>query len=150
VTASGTFTTAAGSAGTSTGNASGGAGSTGRIRIDGLATGGTVPGTAGSKFIGPVIDTIVDRTVKGRADGGSTVTLYVYDSTGAQVSGSPYTDTAGAGSGAARAWNVPNVIFPSGTGYLVVKQSTSSGTVQVFGPGRATKGVYLTNWREVY
>ena len=115
-----------------------------------MATGGTVPGTAGSKFIGPVIDTLVGTTVTGRAEGGSTVTLYVYDSTGAQVSGSPYTTTATGSSGAARAWNISSVTFPSGTGFLAVKQSTSSGTVQVFGPGRATKGLHLTNWREVY
>jgi hypothetical protein len=148
VTASGTLTTTGGAAGTSSGNAAGGAGSNGRIRIDGLASGATVPGTAGSKFIGPVIDTLVDTTVKGRADGGSTVTLYVYDSTGAQVSGSPYTTSASSSTGTVGTWTIPNVTFPSGTGYLAVKQT--SGSVQVFGPGRATKGLNIINWREVY
>jgi hypothetical protein len=148
VTASGTFTTAGGTAGTSTGNAAGGAGGTGRIRIDGLSSGSSVPGTAGSKFIGPVIDTLVDTTVKGRADGGATVTLYVYDSTGAQVSGSPYTTSASGGSGTVGTWTINNVTFPSGTGYLAVKQT--SGSAQVLGPGRATKGLHLINWREVY
>jgi hypothetical protein len=148
VTASGTLTTAGGTAGTSNVNAAGGAGGTGRIRIDGQASGATVPGTAGSKFIGPVIDTLVDTTVKGRADGGSTVTLYVYDSTGAQVSGSPYTTSASGGSGTVGTWTINNVTFPSGTGYMAVKQTT--GSAQVLGPGRATRGLHLTNWREVY
>jgi hypothetical protein len=145
VTASGTLTTAGGTGGT---GAAGGAGGSGRIRIDGLAASATVPGTAGSKFIGPVIDTLVDRTVKGRADGGSTVTLYVYDQTGAQVSGSPYTTSASGSTGTVGTWSVPNVTFPSGVGYLAVKQS--SGSVAVFGPGRPTKGLHLINWREVY
>jgi hypothetical protein len=148
VTASGTLTTAAGTGGTSTGDAAGGAGGTGRIRIDGLAASATVPGTAGSKFIGPVIDTLVDRTVKGRADGGTTVTLYVYDQTGAQVSGSPYSTSASGSSGSVGTWTISNVTFPSGTGYLAVKQS--SGSTAVFGPGRPTKGLHLINWREVY
>jgi hypothetical protein len=148
VTSSGTLTTAGGTGGTSTGNAAGGAGGTGRIRIDGLSSGSTVPGTAGSKFIGPVIDTLVDTTVKGRANGGSTVTLYVYDSTGAQVSGSPYTTSASGSSGTVGTWTINNVTFPSGTGYLAVKQT--SGSAEVFGPGRATKGIHLINWREVY
>ncbi|MGH7408186.1 MAG: DUF2341 domain-containing protein [Candidatus Methylomirabilales bacterium] len=148
VTATGTLTTAAGTGGTSTGTAAGGAGGTGRIRIDGLAASATVPGTAGSKFIGPVIDTLVDRTVKGRADGGATVTLYVYDQTGAQVSGSPYTTSASGSSGTVGTWTISNVTFPSGTAYLAVKQT--SGSVQVFGPGRASKGLHLINWREVY
>jgi len=148
VTTTGTLTTAGGTAGTSgSTSGAGGAGGTGRIRIDGLAS-GTVPGTAGSKFIGPVIDTLVGTTVNGRADGGSTVTLYVYDSTGAQVSGSPYTTSASRSSGTVGTWTIPNVTFPSGTGYLAVKQTTASG--QVLGLGRATKGVHLTNWREVY
>ncbi|MGH7404527.1 MAG: DUF2341 domain-containing protein [Candidatus Methylomirabilales bacterium] len=145
VTASGTLTTAGGTGGT---GAAGGAGGSGRIRIDGLAASATVPGTAGSKFIGPVIDTLVDRTVKGRADGGATVTLYVYDQTGAQVSGSPYTASASGSSGIVGTWTISNVTFPSGTGYLAVKQS--SGSYAVFGPGRPTKGLHLINWREVY
>jgi hypothetical protein len=116
--------------------------------MDGLATGSTVPGTAGSKFVGPVIDTLVGTTVKGRGDGGSTITLYVYDQTGAQVSGSPYTTTATGAGGAARTWTISSVTFPSGTAYLAVKQT--SGSVQVFGPGRASKGLHLINWREVY
>jgi hypothetical protein len=107
-----------------------------------------VPGTAGSKFIGPVIDTLVDTTVKGRANGGSTVTLYVYDSTGAQVSGSPYTTSASGSSGSVGTWTISNVTFPSGTGFLAVKQT--SGSAEVLGPGRATRGLHLTNWREVY
>jgi hypothetical protein len=148
VTASGTLTTAGGAAGTSSGNAAGGAGSNGRIRMDGLSSGSSVPGTAGSRFIGPVIDTLVDTTVKGRADGGSTVTLYVYDSTGAQVTGSPYTTSASSSSGTVGTWTINNVTFPSGTGYLAVKQS--SGSAQVLGPGRATKGLQIINWREVY
>jgi len=149
VTATGTLTTAGGTAGTSgSTNGAGGAGGTGRIRIDGLNSGSTVPGTAGSKSIGPVIDTLVDTTVKGRADGGSTVTLYVYDSTGAQVSGSPYTASAGGSTGSVGTWTINNVTFPSGTGFLAVKQTT--GSAQVLGPGRATKGLHLTNWREVY
>ncbi|MGH7380609.1 MAG: heparin lyase I family protein [Candidatus Methylomirabilales bacterium] len=150
VSASGTLTTLKGNGGTPAGSPAGGAGGDGRIRIDGLATGGTVPGTAGSKFIGPVIDKLVGTTVTGRAEGGSTVTLYVYDSTGAQVSGSPYTTTATAGSGASRAWTIPNVTFPSGAAYLAVTQTTSGGDVEVFGPGLATKGIHVTNWREVY
>jgi len=89
VTASGTLTTASGTGGTSTGSAAGGAGGDGRIRIDGLASGSSVPGTAGSKFIGPVIDKLVGTTVTGRGDGA--ITLYVYDQTGTQVTGSPYT-----------------------------------------------------------
>jgi hypothetical protein len=145
VTASGTLTTAEGTGGT---GAAGGAGGTGRIRIDGLAASATVPGTAGSKFIGPVIDALVDKTVKGRADGGTTVTLYVYDQTGAQVSGSPYTTSASGSSGAVGTWTISNVTFPSGTGYLAVKQS--SGSMAVLGPGRASKGLHLINWREVY
>jgi hypothetical protein len=108
----------------------------------------SVPGTAGSKFIGPMIDTLVDTTVKGRADGGSTVTLYVYDSTGAQVTGSPYTTTASGSSGSVGTWTISNVTFPSGTNYLAVKQS--SGSYAVLGPGRATKGIHLINWREKY
>ena len=148
VTASGTLTTAGGTGGTSTGNAAGGNGGTGRIRIDGLGTGATVPGTAGSKFIGPVIDTLVGTTGKGRGDGGSTITLYVYDQTGAQVSGSPYTTSASSSSGTVGTWTVSAVTFPSGTAYLAVKQT--SGSVQVFGPGRASKGLHLINWREVY
>jgi hypothetical protein len=148
VTASGTLTTAGGAGGTSTGDAAGGAGGTGRIRMDGLSTGATVPGTAGSKFIGPVIDTLVDRTVNGRADGGATVTLYVYDQTGAQVTGSPYSTSASGSSGTVGTWTISNVTFPSGTGYLAVKQS--SGSYAVFGPGRASKGLHLINWREVY
>jgi hypothetical protein len=148
VTTSGTLTTAGGSAGTSTGNAAGGAGGTGRIRIDGLTSGSSVPGTAGSKFIGPVIDTLVDTTVKGRADGGATVMLYVYDSTGAQVGGSPYSTSASGGSGTVGTWTINNVTFPSGTGYMAVKQT--SGSAQVLGPGRATKGLQIINWREVY
>jgi len=145
VTATGTLTTAGGTGGS---GAAGGAGGSGRIRIDGLSSGSSVPGTAGSKFIGPVIDTLVDKTVKGRADGGSTVTLYVYDATGAQVSGSPYTATASSTSGTVGTWTISNVTFPSGTGYLAVKQS--SGSYAVFGPGRASKGLHLINWREVY
>jgi len=152
VTASGTLTTAGGAAGTGAGSASGGAGGTGRIRIDGLGTGATVPGTAGSKFVGPVIDTLVGTTVSGRADGGSTVTLYVYyqlpDGTAAQVSGSPYSTSASGSSGTVGTWTVSAVTFPSGTAYLAVKQT--SGSVQVFGPGRASKGLHLINWREVY
>jgi hypothetical protein len=148
VTTSGTLTTAGGSAGTSTGNAAGGAGGTGRIRIDGLTSGSSVPGTAGSKFIGPVIDTLVDTTVKGRADGGATVMLYVYDSTGAQVGGSPYSTSASGGSGTVGTWTINNVTFPSGTGYMAVKQT--SGSAQVLGPGRATKGLQIIHWREVY
>jgi hypothetical protein len=148
VTASGTLTTAAGTGGTSTGNSAGGAGGTGRIRIDGLGAGATVPGTAGSKFIGPVIDKLVGTNVSGRADGGTTVTLYVYDQTGAQVSGSPYSTSASGSSGTVGTWTVNNVTFPSGTGYLAVKQS--SGSTAVFGPGRPTKGLHLINWREVY
>ena len=148
ITATGTLTTAGGTGGTSTGDAAGGAGGTGRIRMDGLGSGATVPGTAGSKFIGPVIDTLVDKTVKGRADGGTTVTLYVYDQTGAQVSGSPYTTSASGSSGTVGTWTINNVTFPSGTGYLAVKQS--SGSIAVFGPGRPTKGLHLINWREVY
>ncbi len=146
VTMSGTptLTTAGGTGGT---GAAGGAGGSGRIRIDGLES-GSVPGTAGSKFIGPVIDTLVDRTVKGRADGGSTITLYVYDQTGAQVTGSPYTASASGSSGAVGTWTISNVTFPSGTAYLAVKQS--SGSTAVFGPGRPTKGLHLINWREVY
>jgi hypothetical protein len=116
--------------------------------MDGLSAGSSVPGTAGSKLIGPVIDTLVDTTVKGRADGGSTVTLYVYDSTGAQVSGSPYSTSASGSSGTVGTWTIDNVTFPSGTGFLAVKQT--SGSAQVFGPGRATKGLHLINWREVY
>ncbi len=150
VTASGTLTTAGGAGGTSTGSAGGGTGGSGRIRIDGLAAGVTTPGTAGSKFIGPAIDTLVDRTVKGRADGDSTVTLYFYDQTGAQVTGSPYTTTASGSSGTVGTWTITNVTFPGGIGYLAVKQSTSGGTVQVFGCGRATRGVHLIQWREVY
>jgi hypothetical protein len=149
VTASGTLTTAGGTAGTSgsTGG-TGGAGGTGRIRIDGQASGASVPGTAGSKFIGPVIDTLVGTTVTGRADGGSTVTLYVYDQTGAQV-GSPYSTSASGSSGSVGTWTISSVTFPSsGTGYLAVKQS--SGSYAVFGPGRATKGIQVINWREVY
>ncbi|MGH7360637.1 MAG: hypothetical protein ACREJI_03380, partial [Candidatus Methylomirabilales bacterium] len=148
VTATGTLTTAGGTGGT---GAAGGAGGSGRIRIDGLASGttiSTISGTAGSRFIGPVIDTLVDRTVKGRADGGSTMTLYVYDETGAQVSGSPYTGSASSSSGTVGTWTISNVTFPSGTGYLAVKQS--SGSYAVFGPGRASKGLHLINWREVY
>ncbi|MGH7408668.1 MAG: DUF2341 domain-containing protein [Candidatus Methylomirabilales bacterium] len=153
VTASGTLNTAGGLAGTSTATAGGGAGGTGRIRIDGLATGGTVPGTPGSsKFIGPVIDTLVGTTVTGRAEGGSTVTLYVYyqlpDGTSAQVTGSPYTTSASGSSGTVGTWTINNVTFPLGTGYLAVKQS--SGSTAVLGPGRATKGLHLINWREVY
>jgi hypothetical protein len=148
VTADGTLTTAGGTAGTSNGNAAGGAGGTGRIRIDGLTSGSSVPGTAGSKFIGPVIDTLVDTTVKGRAEGGSTVTLFVYDSTGAQVSGSPYTTSASGSSGTVGTWTISGITFPSGTGFLAVKQTT--GSAQVLGPGRATRGLHLTNWREVY
>ena len=151
ITATGTLTTAGGAAGTGTGSASGGAGGSGRVRIDGLASGttiSTIPGTAGSRFIGPVIDTLVDRTVKGRADGGTTVTLYVYDQNGAQVSGSPYTTSASGSSGTVGIWTISNVTFPSGTGYLAVKQS--SGSYAVFGPGRPTKGLHLINWREVY
>ena len=45
-------------------------------------------------------------------------------------------------------WTISNVTFPSGTGYLAVKQS--SGSYAVFGPGRPTKGLHLINWREVY
>ncbi|MGH7425268.1 MAG: hypothetical protein ACREJP_03780 [Candidatus Methylomirabilales bacterium] len=149
--ASGTLTTAGGAAGTSNGSAAGGAGGTGRIRIDGLATGttiSTIAGTAGSRFIGPVIDTLVDTTVKGRADGGSTVTLYVYDGTGAQVSGSPYITSASGSSNTVGTWTISNVTFPSGIGFLAVKQTT--GSAQVLGPGRATRGLHLTNWREVY
>jgi hypothetical protein len=148
VTASGTLTTAGGTAGDGFWTADGGAGGTGRIRIDGLSSGSSVPGTAGSKFIGPVIDTLVDTTVKGRANGGSTVTLYVYDSTGAQVSGSPYTTSASGSSGSVGTWTISNVTFPSGTGFLAVKQT--SGSAEVLGPGRATRGLHLTNWREVY
>jgi hypothetical protein len=148
VTASGTLTTAAGTGGTSTGNAAGGAGGTGRIRIDGLAASATVPGTAGSKFIGPVIDKLVGTNVSGRADGGTTVTLYVYDQTGAQVSGSPYSTSASGSSGTVGTWTISSVTFPSGTGYLAVKQS--SGSMAVLGPGRASKGIHLINWREVY
>jgi hypothetical protein len=148
VTASGTLTTAGGAGGTSIGNAAGGAGGTGRIRIDGLSSGSTVPGTAGSKFIGPVIDNLVGTTVTGRADGGSSVSLYVYDQNGAQVTGSPYNTSASGTSGSVGTWTINNVTFPSGTGYLAVKQTT--GSVQVLGPGRATKGVHLINWREVY
>ena len=151
ITATGTLTTAGGAAGTGTGSASGGAGGSGRVRIDGLASGttiSTIPGTAGSRFIGPVIDTLVDKTVKGRADGGATVTLYVYDQNGAQVSGSPYTTSASGSSGTVGIWTISNVTFPSGTGYLAVKQS--SGSYAVFGPGRPTKGLHLINWREVY
>jgi hypothetical protein len=149
VTATGTLTTAAGSAGTSTGTAAGGAGGIGRIRIDGLAAGATVPGTSGaSKFIGPVIDTLVGTSVTGRADGGTTVTLYVYDSTGAQVGASPYTTSASGSSGTVGTWTISGVTFPSGTGYLAVKQS--SGTYAVLGPGRATKGLQIIHWREVY
>jgi hypothetical protein len=144
VTAGGTLTTAGGTGG-STGSTAGGNGVTGRIRIDGLET-GSVPGTAGSKFIGPVIDTLVDTTVYGRADGGSTVTLYVYDQNGAQVYSN--TATASGSTGSVGTWQRTNVTFPSGTGYLAVKQS--SGSVAVFGPGRATKGLHLINWREVY
>ncbi|MGH7378162.1 MAG: hypothetical protein ACREKK_12165 [Candidatus Methylomirabilales bacterium] len=146
VTASGTLTTAGGSAGTSSGNAAGGVGGAGRTRIDGLSSGSTVPGTAGSKFIGPVIDTLVDTTVKGRADGGSTLTLYVYDSTGTQVD-ERFTSASGS-SGTVGTWTVTGVTFPSGTGYLAIKQS--SGSTAVLGPGRATKGLHLINWREVY
>ncbi len=116
--------------------------------MDGLADGATVPGTAGSKFIGPVIDTLVGTTVTGRADGGASITLYVYDDTGAQVTGSPYTPSASGSTGTVGTWSIAGVTFPSGTGYLAVKQS--SGGTEVFGPGRATKGVYLINWREVY
>jgi hypothetical protein len=152
LTASGTLTTAGGTGGTSTGNAAGGNGGTGRIRMDGLATGSTVPGTAGSKFIGPVIDKLVGTNVTGRADGGATVTLYVYyqlpDGTAAQVSGSPYTTSASGSSGTVGTWTVSAVTFPSGTAYLAVKQT--SGSVAVFGPGRASKGLHLINWREVY
>jgi hypothetical protein len=148
VSASGTFTTAGGTGGTSSGSAAGGAGGTGRIRIDGQASGATVPGTAGSKFIGPVIDTIVDTTVKGRGDGGSTITVYVYDATGTKVD-EKNTGASGS-SGTVGTWSVSGVTFPSGTGFLAVKQTTGSGTVQVLGPGRATKGVHIINWREVY
>jgi len=148
VTATGTLTTAGGTGGT---GAAGGAGGSGRIRIDGLASGvniSTILGTADSRFIGPVIDTLVDQTVKGRADGGSSITLYVYNDTGAQVTGSPYTTSASGSTGTVGTWSVPNVTFPSGVGYLAVKQS--SGSYAVFGPGRATKGLHLINWREVY
>ncbi len=149
VTASGTLTTAGGAAGAGgETNAAGGAGGSGRIRIDGLASGSTVPGTAGSKFIGPVIDTLVDTTVSGRADGGSSITLYLYDETGAQVTGSPYTTSASGSTGSVGTWSISSVTFSSGTGYLAVKQT--SGSVQVFGPGRATRGIHLINWREVY
>jgi len=140
-----TLMTAGGTGGT---GAAGGAGGSGRIRIDGLAASATVPGTAGSKFIGPVIDKLVGTNVTGRADGGATVTLYVYDQTGAQVSGSPYTTSASGSSGTVGTWTISNVTFPSGTGYLAVKQS--SGSYAVFGPGRPTKGLHLINWREVY
>jgi len=145
VTATGTLTTAGGTGGS---GAAGGAGGSGRIRIDGLAASATVPGTAGSKFIGPVIDKLVGTTVNGRADGGSSITLYVYNDTGAQVTGSPYTTSASGSTGTVGTWSVPNVTFPSGVGYLAVKQS--SGSVAVFGPGRPTKGLHLINWREVY
>ncbi|MGH7535514.1 MAG: DUF7594 domain-containing protein, partial [Gemmatimonadales bacterium] len=151
VTSSTNLLAGGGSAGTSTGTAAGGAGGIGRIRIDGLAAGATVPGTSGaSKFIGPVIDTLVDTAVKGRADGGSTVTLYVYDSTGALVYSN--SATAPGSSGTVATWTINNVTFPSGTGYLAVKQSTGSGPteVQILGPGRATKGLQVINWREVY
>ena len=147
VTTTGTLTTAGGTGGT---GPAGGAGGSGRIRIDGLASGvniSTILGTADSRFIGPVIDTLVDQTVKGRADGGSSITLYVYNDTGAQV-GSPYTTSASGSTGTVGTWSVPNVTFPSGVGYLAVKQS--SGSYAVFGPGRATKGLHLINWREVY
>jgi len=140
-----TLTTAGGTGGS---GASGGAGGSGRIRIDGLSSGSTVPGTAGSKFIGPVIDKLVGTTVNGRADGGASITLYVYNDTGAQVTGSPYTTSASGSTGTVGTWSVPNVTFPSGVGYLAVKQS--SGSVAVFGPGRPTKGLHLINWREVY
>jgi hypothetical protein len=149
VTSSTNLLAGGGSAGTSAGTAAGGAGGFGRIRIDGLAAGATVPGTSGaSKFIGPVIDTLVDTTVKGRADGGSTVTLYVYDQTGVQVTGSPYSTSASGSSGTVGTWTINGVTFPSGTGYLAVKQS--SGSYAVLGPGRATKGLQIINWREVY
>ncbi len=148
VDAGATLKTQGETGGTSTGNAGGGAGGDGRIRIDGLAS-GSVPGTAGSKFIGPVIDKLVGTTVSGRADGGSSITLYVYDGTGAQVSGSPYTTSASGSTGTVGTWSISSVTFPSGTNYLVVKQSTS-GSVEVFGPGRATRKVHLINWREVY
>ena len=147
VTASGTLTTAGGTAGTGGGNAAGGAGGDGRIRIDGLASGSSVPGTAGSKFIGPVIDTLVGTTVTGRGDGA--ITLYVYDQTGTQVTGSPYTTSTSGSSGTVQTWSISGVTFPSGVGYLAVKQSTG-GSDEVFGPGRATKGVHLINWREGY
>jgi hypothetical protein len=151
VTASGTLTTPGGTAGTSNGSAAGGAGGSGRIRIDGLSSGSNISGitgAAGSRFIGPVIDTLVGTTVTGRADGGSSVTLYVYDENGAQVTGSPYSTSASGSSGSVGTWTVSNVTFPSGTAYLAVKQTT--GSVQVFGPGRGTKGLQIINWREVY
>ncbi|MGH7535154.1 MAG: hypothetical protein ACREMG_06175, partial [Gemmatimonadales bacterium] len=143
VTTSSNLTTLGGAAGGS-GSAAGGAGGTGRIRIDGLDIGATVPGTAWSKFIGPVLNTLVGTNVTGRADGGATVTLYVYyqlpDGTSAQVTGSPYTASASGSSGTVGTWTISNVTFPSGTGYLAVKQS--SGTYAVFGPGRPTKGLH--------
>ncbi len=85
----------------------------------------------------------------GRADGGSTITLYVYDDTGTQVTGSPHTTSASGSTGTVGTWSISSVTFPAGVGYLAVKQSTT-GSVEVFGPGRATKGVHLINWREVY
>lgn len=139
-----------GTGGTSTGNDTGGDGATGRIRIDGLVAGTTVPGAAGSTFIGPVIDTLVSTTVTGRADGGSTVTLYVLDHSGNPVGASPYTAATSGTPGTVGAWSISSVTFPLGTGYLATKQSTSAGTVQVFGRGRATRGVHLIHWREVY
>ncbi|MEE8060684.1 MAG: DUF2341 domain-containing protein [Gemmatimonadales bacterium] len=149
VTASGTVTTAGGTGGTSTGTAGGGNGGSGRIRIDGLASGGTVPGSAGSENIGPVIDTLEGTTVTGRADGVSDITLYVYDENGNQVTGSPYTAVTSGGSGTMGTWSISNVTFPSGIAYLAVKQGTS-GNVEVFGLGRATRGIHLIYWREVY
>ena len=108
-----------------------------------------MPGSAGSENIGPVIDTLEGTTVTGRADGVSDITLYVYDENGNQVTGSPYTAVTSGGSGTVGTWSISNVTFPSGIAYLAVKQGTS-GNVEAFGLGRATRGIHLIYWREVY
>jgi hypothetical protein len=106
------------------GAGSAGDGGQGRIRVDGI-TAASIPGTAGSKFGGPVITFVNTSYIAGRANASAKIEVFVQSSYGTKK----YNTTASSTGIFSLEYNAS---YGSGN-YITVMQNTSNGNVLVMG-----------------